>query len=203
MTVKRTVLDYLGASRGDSVRIQAQPDGEIWLSGRLPEGDDALTVTRGGVVVPEWVVCRLGLGNGDLVACLERDGAVALKRVATEERRGSFPGLQDVETATHLRRVLTGNLPVEEACAGVSTAPADAVPEHNVAHAVAGRTTLAAWQSRRILGCPDSGDDELAMRLIQRRCELQGSDGSWSGDVLQTARALRELAALRPEKPRW
>jgi hypothetical protein len=59
-----------------------------------------------------------------------------------------------------------------------------------------GRRTLAAWQARQLIGAADADDAALRERLIEKRLDRQHADGSWGGDVLLTARRLRELAAL-------
>ena len=172
----------------------------------LQVGDELLLNVHSGIEVPasvRWrltlpadVLERLGASGVTKIALVQRPRALALKRIDVTESPGAHACLIDLETPDAItRRVETHPLPdqlIPQLQARFSTLQFD----HDVLAFLSGRQTFEAWKSRRLVGCPDRGDDALRQRLIDRRLQGQAEDGSWDNHVMVTARRLRELAAL-------
>jgi hypothetical protein len=191
----KSVRESLSVPKDGVVRCLVR-DGEIWLTAQAHEGAPLALESRGRVTLPDDILTALRVADGEPVALIERPGGLALKCVAIERVPASAPKLVDEETPTQLtRRIETAPDPevwldrLREALAGT------ALP-YDVRAFLVGRRSLDAWAARRTLGCPDSDDDEYRDALVSARVEAQSPDGSWGGDVVRTARVLRDLADL-------
>ena len=193
LSLKKLVREHLGLAAGGAVYVDEQKEIQLSASG---QGDSLPTGKRGDLVLPPEVQARLGATVGDRLALIERDSAVAVKRVQVAEEAGDRAQLADREAADCLTRVaMTYQMPDELIPRLVGRLGKVALRHSPMAY-WEGQETLEAWTCRRELDRPAAGDNALCERLIETRRASQGTDGSWDGKVSVTARRLRELADL-------
>ena len=104
--------------------------------------------------------------------------------------------LTDEETTTTVTRTLTQRREPEEMLARLTGSAGSTTLRYAPASFLDGRRTFDAWLARREWGCVAATDGALQEELAQKRLCEQLPDGSWRGDLVVTARMLRELAAL-------
>jgi hypothetical protein len=172
---------------GDEIVVTGQP-----MKGALPA-----EFTGRYLLLPEAACTALGVKAGDSVAFVQRERGVALKGVTIEERPGGHAAAFDVETSRHVARVVRTNPDPEPILPYLQERVRNLTLQFKITPYFRNRKTLAAWQARQILQTPEAGDDRLREALMGERLAQQKEDGSWTGDIVATARQLRELAALR------
>ncbi len=171
---------------GDEVMVTAQP-----MKGALPA-----EFTGRYLLLPEAACAALGAEAGDSVALVQCERGVALKGVTIEERPGGHAAALDVETSRHIARIVQTNPDPDTVLPYLREKVRDLALRYEITPYFRNRKTLAAWQARQILQARGAGDDRLREALIGERLAQQEEDGSWTGDVVCTARQMRELAAL-------
>ena len=192
VSVRKAVKQHLGS---DALYVDVQD--EIHLVGKPSATTQAVTMRGTRITLPSSVLETLDLSPGALLAFVSRpDSAVALKRMTVEEHPGDFPHVTDVETPHALVRIAYTNPMPDVLLPQLQARHADIHLHYDVRSFLQGRESLPVWQARKLLDCADAGDDALRERLIEARLSAQADDGSWDGNVLLTARNLRELAAL-------
>ena len=104
--LKKDVRAYLGAE-DDALYLD---DGEEILLSASPS-DSATPVERQATraILPSSAIARIGLKKGDSLAMIQRDGALALKKLAVEERAGERAEVVDLETPLQVTRVACTN----------------------------------------------------------------------------------------------
>ncbi len=106
----------------------------------------------------------------------------------------------DIETPFRIvRRVEVAPMP-DALIPKLQAAHAGLHLRYDVKNFVKDRTNLAAWKARQILGSADPSDADLRQQMMAVRFAAQAENGSWSDNVLLTARNLRELAELGVDK---
>jgi hypothetical protein len=154
------------------------------------------TLNGNRLLLPPEIIAELDLEQGDLLAFVQRKEAVVLKKVGVQEQAGGCARIVDRETARQITRVAqTSPLPAQLLPA-LQAQYGDASLRYDVRTYLAGRPTLAAWKARKLIGSDGPDDGALREELAQVRLREQDEDGSWGGDVVRTARALRELGEL-------
>ena len=192
VSIRKAVKQHLGS---DALYVDARD--EVLLVGKPSATTQTMTMHGTRIVLPSNVLETLELSSGVLLAFVSRpNGAVALKRMTVEEHPGDFPQITDVETSRALVRIAYTNPMPDVLLPQLQALHADTHPRYDVRSFLQGRKSFPAWQARKLLDCADAGDDTLRERLIEARLSQQADDGSWDGNVLLTARNLRELAAL-------
>ena len=171
---------------GDEVLVTAQP-----IEGVVPA-----EFTGRYLLLPEVARTALAVDAGDRVAIVQRADGVALKGVTIEERPGEHAAAFDIETPHSITRIVQTNPDPDAIVPHLREQYRDMALQHEVTPYLRNRKTLAAWQARRVLKEPDADDGLLREALIEERLAQQNDDGSWAGDVVATARHLRELAEL-------
>jgi hypothetical protein len=190
--VKR-VRQEVGAD-GDTFYVQVED--EVVVAAQPLEGSVPAACTGRYLLLPEAACRALGVEAGDSVAIVQQARGVALKRVTIEERTGEHAETFDVETPHHITRVVQANPDPDVLASQLRDRVRDLALPYVVAPYLRDRKTLAGWQARQILGTPEAADGPLQEALIEERLAGQDEDGSWAGDVVATARQLRELAEL-------
>lgn len=194
ITLKREVRRHLAVEKGQPLYLVV--DGEVLLTPRKSKQARPAELRGGGVILPEDVLKTLQIEGGSSLATVQRDGAVALKKIVLEEKDGLQAQITDVETPLQITRVATTNLPPGQLLAALQKKYAGKKLKADVRKFLKGRQALAAWQARKLLDCPDADDARLQKQLIAERLARQEADGSWEGKVPTTARILKELAEL-------
>ena len=193
VSLKKAVREYLGS--GDQ-RLHLSQRGEVMLSCARSERGRPVEMHGNRIILPHEIAAGLELGQGSLVAMIQREGEVALKKFAVVEHAGDRARVLDIETSATLTRTVRTNPMPDELLPRLAEAFAGLTLKHDVVNALRQRETFPAWRSRRLLGVPDPGDEELRQALVHERLDDQGEDGSWEGQAVLTARKLRELNAL-------
>jgi hypothetical protein len=193
LSLKKAVREHLGL--GDQRILYLDMQAEIILSTAVV--GDALAIDRKNRVhLPRKALIRLGITERSLVGLVQRDSALAIKRVEIDEREGEFARLYDRETPSQIKRWAEIN-PMPDALLPKLQARYRSLElRHDVRSFLQSRQTLEAWQMRAMLGMSEPGDKTLQKRLIGERLDKQEEDGSWAGHTTITARNLRELANL-------
>ena len=197
INLKKDVESSIGKGAGD-LSLYKQKE---FLLGRHPGSNAVSTKVIGKkLTFPPEVVSTLRIGPGSLVAMVEREGAVALKRCVTEMREGELGGIYDEEDNVLLRRVVE-KAPQPDALLPVLTdslkhcslqfSPRDFFEKID---------TFEGWVARGLLGVENADDELIRERLVSDRFASQDDDGSWRGDLMVTARILRELRLLGLDK---
>jgi bifunctional DNA-binding transcriptional regulator/antitoxin component of YhaV-PrlF toxin-antitoxin module len=193
LTLKKAVRQYLGLQTGQSLFLDVRE--EILLS-TAAIGAEVPVDKRNCVSLPGRALEKLEVAGKALVGLVQRPDAVAAKRLEIAEEAGERARLVDIETTyTLTRQVETSRLP-KDLLPRLEGRYQDLGLRYDVAGFLRGKRTLPAWKARRLLGKTEQSDDALREKLIQERLEGQGEDGSWEGQVVMTARNLRELADL-------
>ena len=194
MNLKKAVRQHLGI--GDARTLFLEMRGEILLSAKSPVGQEIPLMKGNRIRLPEKVLERLGSANGGLLGLVQRENAVAIKKVEIVEKEGEIARLHDIETALKIARIAETNPLPEKILPKLRQQHIDFKLKYDVRQFLKGRQTLEAWMTRRILDTSEASDEELEDRLMIERLEKQSKDGSWEGKVTVTARNLRELADL-------
>ena len=171
-------------------------DAEVVLGTERGAAGEAATVEKGKLALPDPIVEALALGKGARVALVERENGVAIKRFELVQREGQEAAIYDIETPLTVTRVAETGPPPESALARLTEAAETMRLRHDVRGFLRGRETFDAWRSRRTLQCSSASDERLRRGLIRERLDTQRPDGSWDGEVVMTARMLRELSEL-------
>jgi len=196
--LKQAARNYLGiGDRKAPLHIRLVRD-EVILSSS-GEGVEIAIDDRNRIRLPGNFYEMLALGEGSMVALIEREGGLAVKRFQIVEEEGDddeVAELVDLETPGSLiRKAITNPMP-EEALPKLKRRYRDLQLRHDVGAFLAGRRTLEAWKARRILGTAEPGDGRLKVELREERLGRQLPDGSWEQYATITARNLRELSDL-------
>ena len=194
VSLKKAVRDYLGAE-GDSLYLCTRGE-EILLTARGSPSDAPAELLGNRLCLPGQIVARLGLQKGSMVAMIQRGDAVALKKMEIEEREGDRAEVVDYETPPEVTRVAHTNPMPERLLASLEQKYADLALNYDVRGFLRGRATFEAWKARTLIGAYEPSDDRLGQELIRERLDAQDEDGSWGGEVVLTARKLRELTEL-------
>jgi hypothetical protein len=193
VTLKKKVRDYLGTVGRDLYLDVRQ---EILLTTRKSAASKPAEMQGNRLLLPGEILTELELEKGALLAMIQRKGAVALKKMEIEEREGDSAEVIDVETARQVARVAWTNPMPEKLLPELRARYGDLAFKHDARAFLQGQRTLDAWKARKRIGMVEAGDDALREELIQARLDAQQEDGSWQGDIVLTARNLRELADL-------
>lgn len=193
VSVKKIVRDYLQAGR-EALHLDCGP--EILLRPRACTSTMPANMSGSRLQLPREAISTLILDKNTLVAIIQRTEAVAIKRLAIEEREGDGARAVDMETPWLVKRVIWTNPMPEESLPKLKAESALLTLRHDVRRYLRGRPTLSAWKARRLLGETEASDGPLRDALIRERLAGQREDGSWEDDVVLTARAVRELADL-------
>ena len=192
-SLKKIVREFLQAGKGP---FYVETGQEVLLSAKPSPTASPVEGSSSRIILPEAVIEILRLDQDALLAFLEREDAVALKRLDIETRPGQEARIADLESARRVVRIVyTCPLP-EELLPTLKERHGDLALCYNVQRFLEGKETLPAWQARRQLRCTDEGDETLRQRLIKERLIAQLENGSWGDQVPLTARHLRELAEL-------
>ena len=191
--LRKIVIEYLG---GDGSRLNLTRNGEVQLRAWPSSDSIPVELSRGRLQLPAAVSQMLGLEAGSLLAMIERPGAIALKRFELKECVGDRAGVLDHEEDRLLTRIAETNPMPVELIPRLKQKYRDAGLQYDIRPYLAGRRTLQSWISRRVLDLVEAGDERLRNALVEARLEEQDADGSWGGQIVRTARMLRELAEL-------
>lgn len=194
----KSVKDYLGLEKEQSLYLDNKD--EILLTTGASNKPE-IAVDRGGsLFLPEAVIQQLELTESSLVGLVQRPNAVAVKKVEIEEISRDKPRLVDIETPTKIvRRVEVPPMPDDLICK-LHVEYAALQLHYDIKDFVKGRSNLAAWKTRQMLDCADPSDVDFCQKMIKERFAAQEENGSWSENVILTARNLRELAELGVDK---
>lgn len=191
--LNKSVREHLGS---DSGPLYLNVGKEVLLTTRKTARASAVVMRGKRLSLPSDIMATLRLEKGSLLAMVQREHGVALKRMEIEERKAQWARLVDHETAHRLVRVAETNPSPEELLPELRRQHRSTRLRHDVMAFLKGRETLPAWQTRQLLGTPDGDDEGLKRRLVRERLAGQHSDGSWDGRVTLTARNLGELSDL-------
>jgi len=192
LRLKKEVRAHLGDGNADFRLISGE---EVVLTAQDAAGE-RMEVHGNRFCLSVDIAAKLQIKKGSLVAMVERPGAVALKKLDIEEHDGEAAKVYDIETARAVTRVVETNPTPEKLLPKLKRQYKDMKLAHNVVGFLRGRTTLAAWKARKLIGAAEATDKALRQRLLQERLAKQARDGSWEGRLLPTARNLREIAEL-------
>ena len=192
VSLKKDVRDYLGG--GDALYLHENT--EITLSVEKTRSSVPAQLAGRHLMLSPDVLASLELTAGDLLAMIQRDGAVALKKLEVVERDADRARVVDYETARKVERVAETNPVPDELIPALQKKHRGLRWRYPIRSFLRGRATLGAWKARRLLECAEPDDEQLRARLVGERLETQCEDGSWHHDVVLTARHLRELGEL-------
>ena len=193
VTLKKSARRRIGS--GDGAVLHLHLGEEILLSSR--RGEIEIPVgRRGDFELPPRARQALSLEATGHLAFVERGEDVALKSIEVTEEPGPHATFLDRESAHHVLRVVVTNPDPEQAIRVAADRYRTERLRYDAAAFVRDRRDLESWCARGVLGQHRASDDDVRTELIEQRSEAQQSDGSWSGEVSATSRALRELAAL-------
>jgi len=191
VSLKKDVRTHLGAQDGE---LYLEKEEEILLTTRkTPCPADARACN---LQLPEEVLAALELEQGDLLALIQRDAAVALKKMEVLEQAADRARVIDYETPLKVERVAETTPMPDALLPALKEKFGNLRLKHSARDFLRARKTLGAWKARRLLGMSGSADERLCDELIRERLDSQQEDGSWEGDIVLTARNLRELAEL-------
>ncbi|UCH51019.1 MAG: hypothetical protein JSV54_08460 [Chloroflexota bacterium] len=194
LNLKKVVMEHLGIKKAERLFLNTQ--NEILLSATEGTGEETPVLAGNKLRLPEEVLNRLEVTGGSLVGFVQREKAVAVKKVEIAEEEGERAGLFDLETPHKIvRKAVTTPMP-EVLLPRLEVQYKDLHLNYDVKGFLRGRQTVEAWQAREILGISEASDEELRKELIRERLEKQEEDGSWGDSVIITVRNLRELAGL-------
>ena len=159
LNLKRDVMDHLGVKKAERLFLGTQ--NEILLSATEGTGEEISVLGGNRLRLPEEVLNRLEIAGGSLVGFVQRENAVAVKKVEIVEEEGETAGTFDLET-THriMRKAITNPMP-EELLARLEEKHKDFRLKYDIEGFLRGRQTVEAWQAREILGMPEASDEEL------------------------------------------
>ena len=192
VSLKKDVRSYLSVT--DSLYLDEGT--EVILASEGTPSSIPAEFTARHLHLPESILAALELARGDLLAMVQQDGVVALKKLEVLEREANRARVVDYETARKVERVAETNPMPDELLPALRKEHGDLALKYSVRGFVQNRETLGAWKGRRLLSMTDSADDRIRVDLIRQRLDAQGEDGSCEGDVVLTARHLRELGEL-------
>ena len=192
VSLKKDVKNYLGGS--DSLHLDEQT--EVILAAEKTPSSTPAEFTGRHLILSQDILSTLELARGDLLAMIQREGAVALKKLEILERDADRARVVDYETAGKVERVAETNPMPDELLPALQKKHGGLALKYSVRDFLQKRETFGAWKARKLLGVVDSADDQLRENLIRERLGAQCEDGSWNGDVVFTARNLRELGEL-------
>ena len=194
LNLKKNVMAHLGVKKAERLFLDIQ--NEILLSATEGTGEEISVSAGNKLRLPEEVLDRLEMDGDSLVGLVQRENAVAVKKVEVVEEDGERATVLDLETTYKItRKAITNPMP-EELLPQLEDRYKDLHLNHDVRSFLKGRETVEAWQAREMLGMSEVSDEELRQELIRERLEKQEVDGSWGDSVTVTARKLRELAEL-------
>lgn len=171
-------------------------DREILLGAHDGNAGKAAAVEKNRLLLPDRVIEALALGKGAYAAFVERENGVAIKRFELVQREGQEAAAYDIETPFTVTRVAETNPAPESVLARLTAVAKGMRLKHEVRNFLRGRKTFDAWRARRTLQLSDADEEGLRQRFIRERLDTQRADGSWDGEVVLTARLLRELSDL-------
>ena len=192
-SLKKEVKSYLGAGSKD---FYLDTQKEVLLTAQGSGTGESAELKGYRLCLPEGIVAKLGLNENSWLTMIQRKEAVALKKMEIEEKNSERAQVVDFETAHKVMRVVYTNPMPEELLEKLKEQYRDAELKYDVKNFLHGQRTLAAWKSRKLTGMVEPYDEQLRKELIQERLDKQRDDGSWEGQVVLTARYLKELHKL-------
>ncbi|UCH42825.1 MAG: hypothetical protein JSW16_08480 [Dehalococcoidales bacterium] len=194
LNLKKAVMKHLGIQKVERLFLDKQ--NEILISAVEGNGEELPALAGNKLRLPEEILNKLDLSSNSMVGFIQREHAVAIKKVDIIEEEGERTGLFDIETPNKItRKAMTTPMP-EQLLPRLEEQYKDLKLNYNVRSFLRGRQTVEAWQARKVLGILEASDEGLRVELISERLEKQDEDGSWAKSVTVTARNLREIAAL-------
>ncbi len=194
LNLKKAAREHLDLGNAQAVFLDMGD--EILLSAEGGRGTECPLAKGGRITLPEYALSILGIAGRSLVGLVQRERALAVKRVDILEGEGDRPRLLDVETAYGITRRAESSPMPEKLLLRLRERFRDLKLRYDAREFLKGRQTLEAWKSRKLLGMTEPSDERLRENLIGERLGRQREDGSWDGQVAVTARNLRELAGL-------
>ncbi|MCW4028000.1 MAG: hypothetical protein NWE76_11030 [Candidatus Bathyarchaeota archaeon] len=194
INIKKKVRQHLTMDDAHALFLDMRD--EILFSAKSSTGYEIPLLKGNRIRLPDRVLGKLGVDQGGLVGLVQRENAVAIKKVEIIEKEGEIARLYDIETATQITRVAETNPMPEKILPQLKQQHKGFKPKYDVRAFLKGRQTLEAWKARRILGISEASDEKLRKYLVSERLGKQMNDGSWEGRVTITARNLSELADL-------
>ncbi|UCH33620.1 MAG: hypothetical protein JSV65_13755, partial [Armatimonadota bacterium] len=192
--LSKAVRRYLGLS--DGRRLFLDLGDEIILTARRGKRSELLVEAGDRMSLPEAALRTLRIDGKSLVGLVEREKALAVKRLEITEREARRARASDLETSHEIvRRAETNPMP-DTLLSELRRQHEASALRHHVMDFLAGRQTLEAWRARRLLDRAERSDGALRKSLLEERLARQHENGSWEGRVTATARNLRELADL-------
>jgi hypothetical protein len=192
--LEKAAREQIGLQKGQALYLDAQD--EVLLTTQMGEGQEIPVDGRNHICLPEKVRAELGLGKGALVGLVQRPNAVGVKAVEIAEVEALQTRLVDIETDRKIVRLVETTPLPGKLLPKLVEQYRDLALRYDVVPFLQGRQTLAAWRARQLVDQPDPSDEQRRKQLIEERLAGQGEDGSWGGQVIGTARMLRELADL-------
>ena len=196
----KLVREYLSATK--STTFDVGLGSEILLRAvRIGEGKAS---GRSRIAIPNEALRKLDMrNNAEYVACIERDNAVALKRVEVAEIGSEHARYVDKETPFVVTRTLETNLLPEKLLPRLRHEVVECKFEYGLLEHIEKNESYFGWVARALIGLERSDDSALRSNFIASRIKAQTENGSWDDDIILTARNLRELYQLGhgPESP--
>jgi hypothetical protein len=197
----KSVREYLSATKSATFDVDLGP--EILLR-TVPIGEGKAP-GQFRIAIPDEALRKLDMrNNAEYVACIERDNAVALKRVEVAEIGSEHARYVDKETPFVVIRTLETNPLPDKLLPRLKDEVAECKFEYGLLLEHLRKTeSYCGWVARTIIGLERSDDDALRLSYIASRIKAQAKNGSWDDDIILTARNLRELHQLGhgPESP--
>lgn len=194
MVLTRDVRKRLGFREGKMLFLDATK--EVLISTDVARGEAIEAIGGNRFRLTEEALSKLGVKGKALVALVERDGAVAVKRFEVAEAEGDRLRIVDRETTYAITRVVESNPMPEKLLVSLEKRIDEYDLRYDVKGFLKGRRSLEAWKARRLLRIKDASDEQLRRELAEERLAKQMPNGSWENKVTVTARNLRELADL-------
>ena len=192
--LKKIVTKHLGIEKAERLFLDTR--NEILLSAVEGNGEEISVAEGNKLRLPEEVLDKLEITGNSSVGFVQRENAVAVKKIETAEEEGKRARLFDLETTYKItRKAITVPMP-EELLPQLEDQYEDLQLKYDIKGFLKGQQTVESWQAREILGIPEVSDEELKRELIRVRLEKQDEEGSWENSVTVTARNLRELFEL-------
>ena len=193
VALNKVVREHLDADAGP-LQLQTTDSGELWLTPR-PSGEPA-QMTKSRLQLSTETVEALDLAPGDLLAFVQRDAGVALKKLVIREAPASRARVIDVETPRLIERIAETNPMPDDLLPALQERSRGLALRCDLRAYLAAPTSLPAWHARSLLDMQTPEDAGLHESLVTDLLTRQARDGSWEGEIALTARRLRELAQL-------
>jgi len=192
LQVKSAVFKYLDQQPGE--RLYLKFENEFLINTKEITGVEIPLINNRFIILPEDVLKHLEVELNSHVCFIQRPNAVAIKKFIVEEKRADAPCLYDQESQYINKRIIETFPNPEILLEKLQTKYRDFKLKYDHLKIWLYDESYTGWKAREILEISRDDEEDIRNNLIQECLAKQGSDGSWDGNIIVTARVLKELA---------